>query len=317
MDSPAPVPQAAPDPARGLPPVTPPSGRFIAQLFLVPGLIVLVAVLLLMAFTYTLSSGHTPDRYLAQLDSDNADIRWRAASDLAQVLKRPEGTQLKANAKFALDLADRLRKALDDLVASEKQTQEVAAGLQSDKEKKAAWRKLRAQRDHVMFLAASLGDFHVPVGIPLLAEMVLDERSPEIRSATQRRRQAMWALANLGQNTRGFTKLTAEQQSAVLAELKQVAAGTGDRATWARTALHYLNDPAAAANKELVQVDAVLAKAAKAEDRFVREQVAVALNFWDGPLVEPTLLLLSRDDGHGTLIRTEDDDEELIRPGPS
>src|SRR5436190_21280299 len=65
MDSSAPMSQAA-QPARGLPPVTPPSGRFIAQLFLVPGLIVLVAVLLLMAFTYTLSSGNTPERYLAQ-----------------------------------------------------------------------------------------------------------------------------------------------------------------------------------------------------------------------------------------------------------
>src|SRR2546423_15439883 len=96
-------------PQRGLPPVTPPSGRFIAQLFLVPGMIVLVAVLLLLAFRYLLGGGYEPANFLKQLDSDNADIRWRGASDLAQVLKRPESLNLKSDPIFALDLAHRLR----------------------------------------------------------------------------------------------------------------------------------------------------------------------------------------------------------------
>src|SRR5438034_5915203 len=117
---------------KGLPPVTPPSGRFIAQLFLVPGLIVLLAVLLLMAFSYTLSTGNSPDRYLQQLDSDNADIRWRCASDLAQVLKRADGVQLKSDAAFALELAQKLRVALDELLAAERKTQEKVAALSSE-----------------------------------------------------------------------------------------------------------------------------------------------------------------------------------------
>src|SRR5439155_6921681 len=104
-----------PEPPKGLPPVQPPSGRFIAQLFLVPGLIVVLAVLLLLAFRYTIGSGYTPESFLKQLDSDNADIRWRGASDLAQVLKRPESMELKTDAAFALELASRLQLAFNDL----------------------------------------------------------------------------------------------------------------------------------------------------------------------------------------------------------
>ncbi len=97
MDSPRPVPPAPLAPAPGLPPVTPPSGRFIAQLFLVPGMIVLVAVVMLLAFRYLLGGGYVPANFLKQLDSDNADVRWRGASDLAQVLKRPESMHLRSD----------------------------------------------------------------------------------------------------------------------------------------------------------------------------------------------------------------------------
>src|SRR5262245_14361887 len=64
MEPPAQPPSPAlppPEPAKGLPPVTPPSGRFIAQLFFVPGLIVAVAVLLLLAFRYLFGGTQTPE----------------------------------------------------------------------------------------------------------------------------------------------------------------------------------------------------------------------------------------------------------------
>src|ERR1700730_18432426 len=98
----------------GLPPVVPPSGRFIVQLFVVPGLIVLVVVMVLMGLFY-LTARQSPEYFLRQLDSDNADIRWRGASDLAQILKRPESGSLrwKADAHFALELAERLRLSLE------------------------------------------------------------------------------------------------------------------------------------------------------------------------------------------------------------
>src|SRR6516162_2649859 len=117
-----------PAPQPGLPPVQPPSGRFIVQLFVVPGLIVLAVVLVLMAIAYS-TSQNTPEYYLARLDSDNADIRWRAASDLAQILKRPEGGSLrwKADAHFGLELAERLRKSLHDLGDAEAEVQQKLA----------------------------------------------------------------------------------------------------------------------------------------------------------------------------------------------
>src|SRR5215204_5999697 len=133
----------SPGPLQALPPVQPPSGRFIVQLFLVPGMIVLVAVLLLLAFRYAIGSGYTPASFLRQLDSDNADIRWRGASDLAQVLKRPESMNLRTDAAFALDLAERLNAAFEDLVQKEGNLKSKM-GKESAEEQSAAWRKLKA-----------------------------------------------------------------------------------------------------------------------------------------------------------------------------
>src|SRR5438105_2850641 len=109
---------AKPDP--GLPPVQPPSGRFIAQLFVIPGLIILVVVLVVMGLSYW-NSGRDPSYFLQQLDSDNADVRWRGASDLAQILKRSEPAALrwKADPNFALDLAERLDLSFKRLVREE------------------------------------------------------------------------------------------------------------------------------------------------------------------------------------------------------
>jgi hypothetical protein len=294
--------------AAGLPPVEPPSGRFIVQLFVVPAMIVLVVVLVLMGLFY-LTARQSPDYFLRQLDSDNADIRWRAASDLAQILKRPETGSLrwKADAHFALELAARLRLAMDELYRLETETagqiaKEQAAGRTlSSAELDAQWRKTAVLRNHVSFLASALGDLHVPVGIPLLAELSLKEQSPDLKGNTLQRRKALWSLANLGVNTRGFNKLEADKQAQILQTLRDESAGSTPRAEWARTALQYL-DPSAPKTDGIIRVDEVLARCAEAQDRYLREQVALAFNFWDGPLAEPTLLNLAQDDGHGTLL---------------
>ena len=55
-------------------------------------------------------------------------------------------------------------------------------------------------------------------------------------------------------------------------------------------------------------MDHALAQCARTKDRYLREHVAMALNFWDGDLVEETLLRLARDDGFGTLIRVAEGD---------
>jgi hypothetical protein len=170
----------------------------------------------------------------------------------------------------------------------------------------ATWRKLAPLRNHVSFLASALGDLHVPVGIPLLAEICLYDKSPDLKANTLQRRKALWSLTNLGANAQAFSKLPSEKQTEVLDALRSEAAGSGPRASWAKTGLHYL-DPTAGVSAEL-RVDEVLAQCAQAEDRYLREQVALAFTFWDGPLAEPTLLKLARDDGHGTLLRVTEQD---------
>jgi hypothetical protein len=285
----------------GLPPVQPPSGRFIVQLFVVPGLIVLGVVVLLIAWSSYISSSRTPEFFLQQLDSDNTDIRWRGASDLAQILKRPEsGSQKwKADPHFALELAQRLRTAIDELSRLEKETADKVAPLPTA-EHDAAWRRLAPQRNHVSFLASALGDFHIPVGVPLLAELCLNDASPDVMGNTMQRRKAMWSLFNLGSNTRAFAKLAPEKQAEALAALHAEAVAASPRTHWVQTAIFYLQPRNSVTS--VVQVDAVLARCADAKDRYLREQVAVTFSFWDGPLAEPTLLKLAQDDGHGTLL---------------
>ena len=291
-------------PAPGLPPVLPPSGRFMAQLFLVPGAIVLVAVLSVFLVSYIASSGKTPAYFLAKLDSDNADIRWHGASDLAQVLEK--SVVLKTDVVFALELAKRLRAALDELHALEQKVITLSPG-----EQEKAWRKLQPQRDFVDFLVADLGHFDVPVGVPLLCEIINHENSPDVKGNTMRRRRTIWALANLGDHLKSLDRhLSAEQRTAMVAQLKAEKAGDdAQRAAWARTALYYLDKTTEAPDATgIVLVDRALAQCAKTQDRYLRVHVAMALNFWDGDLVEETLVGLTRDDGFGTLIRIQEGD---------
>ncbi len=293
------------DPFQALPPVSPPSGRFILQLFLVPGLIVACAVLLWLLFFGYLGGGdsRSPEYFLRQLDSDNEDIRWRGASDLAQVLKRPESARLRANPVFGLELAARLQQAVDDLWAEEQRTQQkIEQNQLAEPDQKKAWKKLASRRDHVRFLAAALGDLALPVGVPVLSALALKDDSPDLKGNTLRRRQAVWALGNLGANIKEFAQLPAPDQAAALETLAKEAAADTARGSWARHGLHYLKarQPPVAG---LVRVDHTLARCALADDRYLRSQVALALNFWEGDKVEETLLLLSRDNGHGTLVR--------------
>src|SRR5205823_1169386 len=65
--------------ARGLPTVVPPSGKFIAQLFLVPLIIVASVFGFLLFVNWLVGSVRSPSDFLNKLDSPNADVRWRAA----------------------------------------------------------------------------------------------------------------------------------------------------------------------------------------------------------------------------------------------
>src|SRR5262245_32394041 len=156
MNEETPSSPAAPDPDKGLPPVRPPSGRHIVQLFLVPGLIVGGAVTILLGFSWLAGGSRTPAQFLKNIDSANADIRWRAASDLAQVLKRDEN--LASDPEFALRLAEHLQRALEELDRLEQDKVKMeSTGAAADLAK--AKTTIAAQRHYVQYLGACLGSF--------------------------------------------------------------------------------------------------------------------------------------------------------------
>jgi hypothetical protein len=301
----------APKPETGLPPVKPPSGRFIAQLFVIPGLIILVVVAILVGLSYFANRVREPEYFLQQLDSDNHDVRWRGMNDLAQILKRTEPAALrwKTDPIFALALAERMDRTFRELVEEEKAIgAEIARS--TDKDKQLLWRKLREKRDYVIFLAGALGEFQIPVGAPVLCAMIRHDASPDLNGNTLQRRKALWGLMNMGENMKGFARLPEERRQSILADLKIEAAKSAPRAGWAQTALYYIDKTAlpSADMKDVVKVDEALAVSADADDRFLRQLTAMAFTFWDGDQAEATLLKLANDRGQGTLLPVEEND---------
>jgi hypothetical protein len=269
------------------------------QLFLVPGLIVAGAVAVLLGFSWLSGGSRTPEQFLKNIESANADIRWRAASDLAQVLKRDEA--LAADASFGLRLAEKLRLALDDLDKAEESLRAVPAGEPHHRTRTEAQKKLIAQRNYVQYLGACLGNFTVPVGAPLLIELARNGRGQDVKLRALVRRQAVWALANLGNNRRRFPQLKNEQRAQARHQLEQEARAASESGTWAAAALAFLD------GKSLGVIDALAECAKEPTDIFLRVQVAHALGFWDGDererkLAEDTLLVLARDVGKGERI---------------
>ena len=295
-------PPPVPDPALALPPVRPPSGRHIVQLFLVPGLIVGGAVTILLGFSWLAGGSRTPDQFLKNIDSANADIRWRAASDLAQVLKRDEN--LASDPAFGLRLADRLQKALDELDRLEKDQAKVESTSNSSTADVAkAKTALAAQRHYVQYLAACLGNLSLPVGVPLLIDLARNGRGSDAKLRALTRRQAVWALANLGDGLKRFAKLSNQRRAAIRSQLdEELETASGAPREWAEAALAWVDGKAS-----LGVVRALADCANEDRDVFLREQAALALNFWEGDatekaLAEDTLLRLARDTGRGERI---------------
>src|SRR5262249_14159206 len=146
----------------GLPPVRPPSGGLLAQLFLVPGVIVVVVVGLVMFFTWMVSGPQRPEAFLHKLDEPNPEVRWRAASDLSQVLLRAD--RLASGTDFALPLAVRLDRARAESARAEKDFAGRVDSLPLTEVQRERER-LEPDRSYVQYLAACLGNFTVPVGV--------------------------------------------------------------------------------------------------------------------------------------------------------
>ena len=112
----------------------------------------------------------------------------------------------KADVTFALDLAERLEKARTELLEQEAKT---AASISKNPypKKDRPWYPLQKRRHYVNFLASALGEFHVPVGAPILCTMVKNDASLDLKGNTLQRRKAVWALMNMGDNLNGFAKM--------------------------------------------------------------------------------------------------------------
>lgn len=291
------------DALQGLPPVTPPSGRFIAQLFLIPLLIVATAMGCIWFVTWLVGGFYTPNQFLKDLRSANPEVRWRRASDLAQVLKRDE--TLAADPAFALDLTELLRQALRDSEQSERAWVERERARQTTADDNAPPDKtLQDERAFIEYLIACVGNFSVPVAVPQLNEIAVKQDGADAATITLRRQLAVWALANVAENLKRYDQLGSERRSALLASLEAESATAGpQRRAWAQTTFDYL-EARNSGKAPALNVDVTLASCARADDPALRKFVALALTFWEGTSaenarMEETLLLLSRDDGHG------------------
>jgi HEAT repeat protein len=114
-----------------LPPVEPPSASFIVQLFLVPAIIVAAVIGLYLLFG-KLAAGDTDWRQLvSDIKSDNPNVRWRAALNLAEGLDADEargrdGQQLASIPEIATALNDLTLQQLKSTIRNDEQQQQLA-----------------------------------------------------------------------------------------------------------------------------------------------------------------------------------------------
>ena len=93
-----------------LPPVTPPTGRFIVQLFVIPAVIVTVIVLLwLLVAGVVLRRSGNPDELIRSLSGLSGD-RWQNAQQLADMLRDERYGQFKQNKSAAGQLAQIIQR---------------------------------------------------------------------------------------------------------------------------------------------------------------------------------------------------------------
>jgi HEAT repeat protein len=173
-----------------LPPVEPPSAGFILQLFIVPGIIVAIIVMVWLLFNWVARAGNDPREDVQALKRNSAN-RWQSAVNLANALGNPgaDGKALRQDAALATELSSMLEAEIE-----EGSTKEQPLLLRC-------------------FLCKALGEFEVPVGLAALVTAARTQRTPaegEVRLAAI---QAIAMLAeNVGRAHPGETLATPEVQ---------------------------------------------------------------------------------------------------------
>jgi HEAT repeat protein len=171
-------------PDDALPPVEPPSAGFILQLFVVPGVIVVVVVMIWVMFNWLAQKGNDRDAFVRALGRNN-EARWQAAFNLANALRAERGA---SNPKLTNDpeLAAQLAAILDrEIEAASMENNSVTLRI---------------------YLSRALGEFKVPDGLPVLIEAATTERNPRESDV---RRAALEGIAllvsNVGADNPKFT----------------------------------------------------------------------------------------------------------------
>lgn len=298
------------EPVKGLPPVAPPSGKFLIQLFLVPGLIVAVALAVVWGFGWLVGGSYCAEQFLKDFRNPNMELRWRRASELAQIL--PQEKSLASNPKFALDLAELLQESLRDNARNERARVDkssfgsISGSAKPDK-------LLQGERAFIQYLIGCLGYLTLPTGVPLLKELAQShEEGADPETIQVRRRAAVFALAALPPNLNYFDTVSSQERQGILNTLElEAGKGSAERRKWAELAIDYLQARHAGELRTL-GVDETLAECVNpsnpaSSDKLLREVVAFALNLWEGnqeenQRMEKTLLQLSYDDGHGPIV---------------
>lgn len=158
-----------------LPPVEPPSAKFIVQLFVVPGLIVAAIVGAWLLFGKLASAEQDWQALLADMKSSNEHRRGRGAMGLAQALNADQ---------YRKDTSDRPRLATNPQVA-----QELSAFL-TDTLKSSSQEP--ATIDQQAFLTRTLGMLDVPECVlPVLRDAMQETRDREVR------KNAVFAVATI------------------------------------------------------------------------------------------------------------------------
>lgn len=143
-----------------LPPVEPPNLAFIRQLVLIPLLIVSLIVCGWLFFTWLASGSSDPDKMLHEI-ARYSDSGWQSASNLAQMLSRPDEqyAEMRRDPAFARKLADLLEEKSKDAFTSSKSDQ---------------------QRLMLCFyLCRALGNLETEAALPPLLDAAERDRSPE------------------------------------------------------------------------------------------------------------------------------------------
>jgi len=175
-------------PDDALPPVEPPSAGFILQLFVVPGVIVVVVVMIWVMFNWLAQKGNDRDAFVRALGRNN-EARWQAAFNLANALRAERGA---SNPKLTNDpeLATQLAAILDrEIEAASMENNSVTLRI---------------------YLSRALGEFKVPDGLPVLIKAATTERDPRESDV---RRAALEGIALLASNVGADSpKFTADEK---------------------------------------------------------------------------------------------------------